>query len=445
MEKKWEEMSADERQEALFQRWISPEGVEFASPEAEKLYKERTTRIKNAIQLKKLPDRVPIMLIPSFAPAYYSNLTPYDVMYDFGKIKLAWNKFYVDFQPDTHGGCVAPSPGKFLEILDFKLYKWPGHGVPRETSYQCIEREYMKSDEYDILINNPLYFFYYIWPSRVFGALAPLESLPHLSCLTEIYGVSIPFIPYGTPPVKEAYKAILEAGDEALKWIQVVSSFEQEMLALGFPAHQAGATKAPFDVIGDTLRGTKGIMADIFRQPDKLIEAMEALTPMFIQLGVDAAKRAGNPLIFMPLHKGADGFMSDEQFKKFYWPTLRKVIMGLVDEGVVPFCWAEGGYNSRLEVIRDLPRGKTAWLFDIIDIAKAKEVLGDVACIAGTMPMTLLTLGTPQQVKDHVKECIDTAGKGGGYIMANGAFFDDVKPENLKAMVEATKEYGVYK
>ena len=119
--------------------------------------------------------------------------------------------------------------------------------------------------------------------------------------------------------------------------------------------------------------------------------------------------------------------------------------MGLVDEGVVPFCWAEGGYNSRLDVIKDLPRGKTAWLFDEVDIAKAKEAMGDVACVAGTMPGTLLTIGTSQEVKDHLKKCIDTAGKEGGYIVGNGAFFDDVKPENVKAMVEFTKEYGVYK
>jgi hypothetical protein len=445
MEKKWEEMSSDEKQEALFQRWISPEGVEFVSPEAERLYKERTTRIKDAIQLKKLPDRVPVMLIPSFFPAYYSGLTPHDVMYDYDKIKVAWKKFFMDFQPDTHGGCAVPSPGKFLEILDFKLYKWPGHGVSPETTYQCIEGEYMKADEYDVLIHNPLYFFYYIWPSRVFGALEPLQTLPHLSCLTEMYGVSVPFFHYGLPPIQAAYKALLESGNEALKWISVVGSFDKEMPALGFPAHQAGPTKAPFDVIGDTLRGTKGIMTDMYRQPDKLLQAMEALVPMFIQLGVNAAKGAGNPLIFMPLHKGADSFLSDEQFKKFYWPTLRKVIIGLVDEGVVPFIWAEGGYNSRLEVIRDLPKGKTAWLFDQTDMAKAKEALSGIACVAGNMPMALLTISIPQQVKDHVKKCIDTAGKGGGYIMANGAFFDDVKPENLKAMVDFTKEYGVYK
>jgi uroporphyrinogen-III decarboxylase len=84
-------------------------------------------------------------------------------------------------------------------------------------------------------------------------------------------------------------------------------------------------------------------------------------------------------------------------------------------------------------------------LFDQTDMAKAKKALRGIACVAGNMPMALLTVGTPQQVKDHVKKCIDTAGKGGGYIMANGAFFDDVKPENLKAMVDFAKEYGVYK
>ena len=44
-----------------------------------------------------------------------------------------------------------------------------------------------------------------------------------------------------------------------------------------------------------------------------------------------------------------------------------------------------------------------------------------------------------------VKELIDVAGKGGGYIMANGSFFDHAKPENVQAMVEFSKEYGARK
>jgi uroporphyrinogen-III decarboxylase len=445
MEKKWEEMSSDEKQEARFQRWISPEGVTFASPEAERLYKERATRIKDAIQLKKKPDRVPVLLIPSFFPAFYAGLTPREVMYDYEKANNAWKKFYVDFQPDAHFGCVAPGPGRFFDILDYKLYKWPGHGVVPESTYQCIEGEYMKADEYDALLQDPTYFFTTTYLPRIFGALEPFKQLPNLTTFAEMYGTGITFFPYGLPDVQAAFKALLEAGSEALKWVGYFGAFMKEMPESGFPAGQGGYTKAPFDILTDTLRGTRGAMLDMYRQPDKLIEAMDKMLPFWIQKGVIEANMNANPIIFIPLHKGADGFLSDEQYKKFYWPYLKKIILGLVDDGVVPFIWAEGGYDSRLEVIGDLPKGKTVWLFDRVDIEKAKKALDGIACVCGTMPMDLLTVGTPQQVKDHVKKCIDVAGKGGGYMVCNGAFFDNIKPENIKAMVDFTKEYGVYK
>ncbi|HUT96747.1 MAG TPA: uroporphyrinogen decarboxylase family protein, partial [Dehalococcoidales bacterium] len=71
--------------------------------------------------------------------------------------------------------------------------------------------------------------------------------------------------------------------------------------------------------------------------------------------------------------------------------------------------------------------------------------LGDVACIGGNVPTDLLAVGTPQQVKDYVKNLIDTCAGGGGYMVANGVAADDVKPENFKMMIDSTKEYGVYK
>jgi hypothetical protein len=261
----------------------------------------------------------------------------------------------VDFQPDGHGHAFVPTPGKFLDILDFKLYNWPGHGVPKDTTYQCIEGEYMRADEYDVFIHNPLHFFYFTWPSRVFGALEPLATLPPLAGVTEMYTASIPFIPYGTPPVKATLQAMMDAGDEAVKWIEACMAFAGEITMEGFPSYVAGASKAPFDVIGDTLRGTKGVMMDMYRQPDKLLAAMEALTPMFIQLGVGAAKMNGCPLVFMPLHKGADGFMSDAQFERFYWPTLKAVMLGLIEEGCIPEMFAEGSYDQHLEIIGSFP------------------------------------------------------------------------------------------
>jgi uroporphyrinogen-III decarboxylase len=162
-------------------------------------------------------------------------------------------------------------------------------------------------------------------------------------------------------------------------------------------------------------------------------------------MGAGSAKSNGLPVVFIPLHKGADGFLSDEQFRKFYWPTFKKLLLGLIDEGCIPFPWAEGGYNSRLDVIKDVPRGKVIYGFDLTDMAQAKKVLGDVCCITGNMSIGTLTVGNRQQVEDRTRELIDTCGKGGGYIMMNGAVIEDVSPENVRAWIDTTREYGVYK
>ena len=43
---------------------------------------------------------------------------------------------------------------------------------------------------------------------------------------------------------------------------------------------------------------------------------------------------------------------------------------------MVPQLFAEGGYNQRLEVISDIPKGKVVWWFDLTDMALAKKTVG---------------------------------------------------------------------
>jgi uroporphyrinogen-III decarboxylase len=147
----------------------------------------------------------------------------------------------------------------------------------------------------------------------------------------------------------------------------------------------------------------------------------------------------------MPLHKGLDGFMSEEQFKTFYWPTLREMMITFINEGLVPCPLWEGKCDSRLEIIKDIPPGKAIYHFEQTDLFKAKEVLGNTVCIRGGVPTSILCTGTPEDVKTHCKKIIDGVGKGGGFIMDGPIGIpDETRPENMKAFEEATKEYGVY-
>ena len=80
-----------------------------------------------------------------------------------------------------------------------------------------------------------------------------------------------------------------------------------------------------------------------------------------------------------------------------------------------------------------------------MDMAKAKKVLGDTACVAGNIPVTMLCTGTAENVREHCRKLIDVCAPGGGYILTGGATMDRGNPDNLRAVMEAAKEYGVYK
>ncbi len=138
--------------------------------------------------MKRLPDRVPLFPIIGFFPAYYASLTPRDLMYDYDKLSLAYKKYVLDFEPDAHLGALGAPPGRSFDILDYKLYKWPGHGVAPQHSYQAVEGEYMRAEEYDILIQDPSHFFHTVFLPRIFGALEPFKQLAPLTNMTEMYG-----------------------------------------------------------------------------------------------------------------------------------------------------------------------------------------------------------------------------------------------------------------
>jgi hypothetical protein len=441
----WESMSAEERQEARFSRWLAGEGLQFKSKEAKERYQRRVTRLKDAIQLEKTPDRVPVFPFGTFFMPQLGGANYKEAMYDITKLKDSMKKYLDEFDPDYYSSAIIIVHGAALEKLGYKLYKWPGFNLPDKYVYQCIEREYMKPEDYDALIDDPTDFWLRTYIPRIMGGLEPLKNLPTLMSVIELPMAWPLLFLLGLPDVQQALHNLMEAGRLSFEWSGKIAALDKEAQEAGHVQFVGGISKAPFDVIADTLRGTQAMMADIFRRPEKVLKAIDRLTPLLIKWGLSGPEVSGNPIVFMPLHKGADGWMSDEHFKTFYWPSLKAVIMALIDQGCVPFLFAEGGYNSRLQYIRDLPRGKCLWMFDRTDMAKAKEIVGKTTCIAGNVPISKIMTGTPDKVREICKELIDVAGKGGGYIMAMGCSADEAKADTLKAMIDFTKEYGVYK
>jgi uroporphyrinogen-III decarboxylase len=395
-------------------------------------------RIEDAVQLK-VPDRVPILTSLATFQLHYMGMTCEEAYFNPMKWCDATKQTIMAFQPDMYRHNITS--GYIHEFVENRQYKLPGRGAPPNSTHQFVEDEYMKADEYAALLTNPVDYAVRTYLPRVYGALESFTELPPLT--TCLFGLSIAPI-LAKPEVVSAFEALVKAGREMTRVAALVDDFEQAMTQLGYPAVGRGGTGAPFDFISDFLRGMRGSMLDMYRQPEKLIEVQEQLLELRIQQSVAAVKRSGNPRVFVALHRGADGFMSPTQFETFYWPGLKKTICALVDVGITPFIFFEGTYDQRLEYLRELPRGKIVAQFDKTDMARAKEVIGDTVCIMGNMPSSLLSVGTPHEVTAYVKQLIDVVGEGGGYIMAGGYSLTEARPELVKIWIDFTKDYGKY-
>jgi uroporphyrinogen-III decarboxylase len=410
----------------------------------EELYEERERRVRAAIALE-IPDRVPVVCLWGFFPAKVAGHTFEEAMYDYGKLMQSNIDAMIEYQPDM---CDNPFPvrylGPTLEALDFRQLRWPGHGCDPMSTYQYVEDEYMKADEYEAFLFDPSDFMLRTYWPRVFGALAPFRKLPPIRGIISYYMGLASFSALDTPDVEAAVDALLRAAGEAKRMVAGAVAYLKEMKALGFPPQFGALSQAPFDTLSDFFRGTKGAMLDLFRRPQQVLDACEKLLPIMLEAGRGARNR-GHTRIFVPIHKGLDGFMSPDQFKTFFWPTLKRLLVGLIDAGMNPIVLWEGDCTSRLETIADIPAGKAVYWFERTDIFRAKEILGKTVCIRGNVPLSILCTGTPDDVKAYCRKLIDRVGREGGFIMDASTVLDDAKPENVKAMIEFTREYGVYR
>lgn len=429
----------------MISSWLTREDIKFKSPEAKQAYRERAQRIIDAIQLKT-PDRVPFWFQDlGYFPCKYTGITFEKAAYDpevwFGANKAT----LLDFKPDMFFNPVYTirASGGAYEVLGTKYMKWPGHGVSATSPHQYVEGEYMKADEYDAFINDMSDYVIRRFLPRVYEKLEAFSSLPPIASL----GLGLPGISQVLlePEIQSAFKAIHQAGIESAKWNTAADAFLKEMNGLGFPVLIGSGTLNPFDTISDMFRGMRGSMLDMYRCPDKLLAAMERMLPIGIGGAVSGARRTGNPGVYIAVHRGADGFMSKRQFETFYWPYFQKLLLALIEEGLVPCVFFEGDCTSRLEYLAKLPKGKILGFFENTDIYKAKEMLGDVMCMAGFMPLSILQVGTPDQVKKRAKELIDVLGKNGGFIMGPKSIMDEADPHLVKVWAEFTVKYGVYR
>jgi len=196
-------------------------------------------------------------------------------------------------------------------------------------------------------------------------------------------------------------------------------------------------------------RGHARILTDFILNPS----IAEKLLDMNINYYTELCKAyvdVGAPAIFtgddIAWKKGLE--FSPNIFRKFFKPRIKKFVDTFAKRGVPVLFHSDGNYEA---IMNDLVELGIKSLGQIepqsMDIGDIKKKYGDRVCLMGNIDCTFtLPYGSPDDVRKEVRLCIDKASKGGGHIMSSSnSIHYYCKPENVLAMIDETKKYGVYK
>ena len=419
----------------------------------QKKYDAKLKRVADAVKLVE-PDRIPIVPVFQAFPVYYAqskgiDVTIQDLMYEYRKCSQVYDCLYDDFDPDMGWDPILFYPTDYMERLGLTWFKWPGKkdkdlapmDIDPNTMYQYIEDQYMKGDEYPEAIRDMTKFMMNKWYPRSFSKLSGLAKVDFRDSMW--FGHMGQIAAFSDPEVQDSFKALFDAGQMLLNWFIYLGEYQAHMKEkYGMPPLYAGFAYAPFDMIGDNMRGTVDILYDMYDHEEELLQLIDVVTDFAIKDIIAGCSGNAVPYVWHWLHKGVDEFMTDDQFKTFYWPSLRKMLIAEAEAGLVPMIYVEGAYNSRLEYFLDLPKGSCIVNLEYTDMAKAKKIIGDHLCLMGNVPAVTLTYGSAQETDDYCKWLIDTCAPGGGFIMDSGTMIDDANPDNIRVMFESIDKYG---
>lgn len=381
--------------------------------EPEELYKQRKERIEATTNLK-VPDRVPVIFSENEFAWGFANITQLEFMTDNEKMMMAYEKLFKTFQQDAAYFEPYLFDPLFTVIYQPCIIKIPGKDLPEDSPFQLVESEIMTEDDYK-------------FASRKGYFRTLVKLLPKLR--PEIPDVQNIFTERITPTVEN---------------MRASSSNQKRFREWGIPFWYGGGMESPFSLLC-LMRSYEKFCLDMYRRRDIVKQTVDKFIPDIVRMCLGGVKASGVPRALIGLHRESSSTFSLKIFEEISLPMIKKIVELLSKENVMTILHCDGDWTPNLEYLTELPKGKCILdLDDSTDIFKAKEILGDRMCIAGNLHEPLFAFSTPQKVEEYCKKLIDIVGEGGGFVL-KGEPPRESKMENIRAMVDTAKNYGVYK
>ena len=374
------------------------------------------------------PDKVPIRPFVAEFAAKYAGYTCQEVTQDYGLAFDAACKCAADFDWDAVVGNMVYVWAGLTQAVGLKYYGMPGVEVGPETGFQYREPSeegaFMRPEDYEALIEDPTGYLFNVWLPRV----------------------SRDVVKPGEPATWRNNLSFLKGGMAMLSYFMGFGSQAQRLRQeCGTASAIAGILKAPLDILGDKLRGYVGLTMDLHERPKQVLRACEALQPHLLHVALAGADPAKQAPVSIWMHRGCVPFVTPKHFREIYWPTLKPIIEEIWRQGHQVLFYAEGQWLHHAEAFLELPEGSIIYHVDRDDVFEVHKKLHHKFAVSGGVPNFLLSYGKPDEVRAFCKKVIDEVASDGGYIMdASAIMQNDTSIENVQAMTEFTREYGVY-
>jgi len=243
---------------------------------------------------------------------------------------------------------------------------------------------------------------------------------------------------------------------EDLIGFDMISKLEADDFAtVKYVIDKVGKDKAHFVSVTDPFkvswrrRGSmQNLLMDYVLNP-QMVHDLARIATDFDKAAIDMIAEVGADVITMPGDLAGEytTIMSPKHYREYIKPYHKEVVDHAHQKGLKIIKHTDGNIwpilDDFLEVSFD---GIHPIQPQCMDIGEVKEHLAGRMCILGNIDCrNLLVSGTEREVEENVRDTIEKAAPGGGYIISSSnSIHPNVKPENYIAMVRAAHKYGTY-
>jgi uroporphyrinogen-III decarboxylase len=234
-------------------------------------------------------------------------------------------------------------------------------------------------------------------------------------------------------------ETIKDMHDTAREWRKLMG--DDGILA---PWGWAGVFNAAAD-----LRGIENIMMDPYMDADMYCEFMDHLTKLQCNYNEQLAQTEVE-CVGIQGHMANSGTVSAEYYGSYVLPYEKKLVSAIHAAGKKTVFHNCGPASTLYPSYREL--GMTVWETVSAkpqgdnDLATAKAELGDTVCLLGNLDqINFLKQARPEEVDAATRKIVSVGKPGGRYVFSTSDFLEkDTPVENVKAMIKAAREEGVY-